>query len=78
MKGISRTEGNMEKALQHFAISKNDVAGGFYIRPNTQNARDISGIGAVTESCGSEGKFKITTYYDPEFPSIVTYVKKLQ
>lgn len=71
-------EENMEKTLRHFAISPIDVADGFYIRPNTQNARNRSGISAVEGDCKGEGKFQITTYYDPEFPSIATYVKKLQ
>lgn len=75
---MNETKERMEKALQHFAIPKSDVENGFYIKPNTQNARNISGISAVAGSCKGEGKFQITTYYDPEFPSIVTYIKKLQ
>jgi len=75
---MNPVEENMEKALQHFNIPQNETKEGFYLTSNNKNMRDITGISAVEESCKEGGKFRITTYYDPEFPSIVTCVTKYQ
>ncbi len=71
-------EKSMEKALRYFEIPESEIEEGFYIISNNENSRKITGISAVEESCKEGEKFRITTYYAPEFPKIVTYVTKCQ
>lgn len=71
-------EENMEKALKYFDIPESEIIEGFYITSNNKKTREVMGISAVEESCKEGGKFRITSYYAPEFPSIVTCVTKYQ
>jgi len=68
----------MKKALQYFGVPESETREGFYIAANNKNMWEITGISAVDESFKEGEKFRITTYYAPEFPTIVTYVTKCQ